>query len=81
MDRIGVVGAGTMGNGIAQVFAQIGKDVLLADIDQGMIDKALATIDKNVRRVAKKKEQDEEAAAKAVLGKVRTATVDGSVPG
>ena len=72
--KIGIVGAGTMGNGIAQVFAGIGKDVLLVDIDQGALTKALATIEKNVRRVAKKKEQDEDAAAKAVLGKITTGT-------
>lgn len=81
MNKIGVVGAGTMGNGIAQVFAGIGKDVLLVDIDQGVIDKALATIEKNVRRVAKKKEQDEDAAAKAVLGKITTNTDLGALSG
>jgi len=74
MNRIGVVGAGTMGNGIAQVFGQLGKDVVLVDVSEDALAKAMATIEKNVRRVAKKKEQDEDAAASAVLGRITTST-------
>ena len=72
MRKIGVVGAGTMGNGIAQVFGQIGVDVVLVDADEAALAKAMAVIEKNVRRVAKKKEQDEDAAASAVLEKIAT---------
>ena len=53
---VGVVGAGTMGNGIAQVFARTGHRVLLADIEQALLDRALLTIAKNLdREVAKNK--------------------------
>jgi len=74
MNKVGVVGAGTMGNGIAQVFAQNGTDVVLVDIEQDLLDKAVARIDKNARRVAKKKEMDEDAYAAEVTGKIATAT-------
>src|SRR5213593_1844466 len=54
--RVGVVGAGTMGNGIAHVFARSGYEVVLCDIEQKFLDRALATIGKNVdREVAKSK--------------------------
>ncbi|MFT7592290.1 MAG: 3-hydroxybutyryl-CoA dehydrogenase [bacterium] len=54
MKTIGVIGSGTMGNGIAHVFAQGGYEVHLIDIKQGALDKALATIAKNFdRQIAK----------------------------
>ncbi len=54
--RVGVVGAGTMGNGIAHVFARSGYEVVLCDIEQKFLDRALATIGKNLdREVAKSK--------------------------
>ncbi len=54
--RIGVVGAGTMGNGIAHVFARNGYEVILCDVQQSFLDRALATITKNLdREVAKNK--------------------------
>jgi 3-hydroxybutyryl-CoA dehydrogenase len=54
--RIGVVGAGTMGNGIAHVFARAGYHVLLCDVEQRFLDRALETISKNLdREVAKNK--------------------------
>jgi len=56
MKQIGVIGAGTMGNGIAHVFAQSGYSVRLIDLSQESLDKALATISKNLdRMVAKEK--------------------------
>lgn len=51
---IGVVGAGTMGNGIAHVFAQQGYNVHLIDLDQSRIDKGLKTIAGNLDRQVKK---------------------------
>ena len=52
--RVAVVGAGTMGNGIAHVFAQEGFDVTLNDVKQEFLDRALATITANLeRQVAK----------------------------
>lgn len=54
MKNISVIGGGTMGNGIAHVFAQNGFSVNLIDLKQEMLDKALATIAKNLdRQVAK----------------------------
>jgi 3-hydroxybutyryl-CoA dehydrogenase len=50
IQKIGVVGAGQMGNGIAHVMALAGYDVLLNDIDQGALDKALDIIRKNLER-------------------------------
>jgi 3-hydroxybutyryl-CoA dehydrogenase len=52
--KIGVVGAGTMGNGIAHVFARSGCEVLLCDIEQGFLDRACATIAKNMDREVRK---------------------------
>ncbi|MCR9290271.1 MAG: 3-hydroxybutyryl-CoA dehydrogenase [Bacteroidetes bacterium] len=54
MKNITVIGAGTMGNGIAHVFAQKGYRVALADISQDALDKALATIGKNLDRMIRK---------------------------
>src|SRR3954470_23540220 len=54
MKNVSVIGAGTMGNGIAHVFAQNGFKVILADISQEQLDKALSTISKNLdRQIAK----------------------------
>ena len=56
MKNIAIIGAGTMGNGIAHVFAQSGYQVNLIDISTEALDKALATIEKNLdRMVAKEK--------------------------
>jgi 3-hydroxybutyryl-CoA dehydrogenase len=48
--RVGVVGAGTMGNGIAHVFARSGHEVLLHDVEQRFLDGALDVISKNLAR-------------------------------
>lgn len=50
MKNISVIGSGTMGNGIAHTFAQFGFKVNLIDINQDALDKAIATIDKNLDR-------------------------------
>lgn len=54
MKNISVIGAGTMGNGIAHVFAQKGYKVTLIDISQAQLDKAIATIGKNLDRMVTK---------------------------
>ncbi|MGB1038934.1 MAG: 3-hydroxyacyl-CoA dehydrogenase NAD-binding domain-containing protein, partial [Bacteroidia bacterium] len=54
MQNISVIGSGTMGNGIAHVFAQNGYKVSLVDISQAALDKALATIAKNLDRMVAK---------------------------
>ena len=52
--NIVVIGAGTMGNGIAHTFAQTGFHVSLVDVSQGALDKGLATITKNLDRIISK---------------------------
>jgi 3-hydroxybutyryl-CoA dehydrogenase len=54
MERIAVIGSGTMGNGIAHVFAQYGYRVALVDVSESALNKALSTIDKNLRRQVEK---------------------------
>ena len=56
MKNISVIGSGTMGNGIAHVFAQNGYSVSLVDINESALEKALITISKNLdRMIAKEK--------------------------
>jgi 3-hydroxybutyryl-CoA dehydrogenase len=59
MKHIGVIGAGTMGNGIAHVFAQSGYSVRLIDLSQDALDKALSTISKNLDRMVTKEKISE----------------------
>jgi 3-hydroxybutyryl-CoA dehydrogenase len=54
MKHVAVIGAGTMGNGIAHVFAQNGWNVTLIDVVEAQLEKALATIAKNMDRQVKK---------------------------
>ncbi len=73
IDRIAVVGGGTMGNGIAHVAAQSGKSVMLLDISEDVLTSAMATIGKNLDRQVKKGLLDE--AGKAdVLGRIEIGT-------
>lgn len=73
LTRIGVVGAGQMGNGIAHVSALAGYDVVLTDISQDALDKGLATIQKNMNRLVRK-EKIELADAEAALARVTLST-------
>jgi len=66
MNRVAVVGAGTMGNGIAHVFAQNGWEVRLIDVSAEALEKGLAAIRKNVARQVKKELLTEAAAAETV---------------
>ena len=52
--RVGVIGAGTMGNGIAHVFARSGYDVLLCEVEQRFLDRGMETLRKNLEREAVK---------------------------
>ncbi|MDR3762858.1 MAG: 3-hydroxybutyryl-CoA dehydrogenase [Acidobacteriota bacterium] len=54
IERIGVIGAGTMGNGIAHVCARSGYPVVLVEVEQRFLDRGLATIQKNLAREAEK---------------------------
>ncbi len=73
MKQIVVIGAGTMGNGIAHVFATSGYDVTIVDIDQSALDRALATIEKNLDRMIKKERITEDDKANA-LGHIQQST-------
>jgi 3-hydroxybutyryl-CoA dehydrogenase len=71
---VGVVGAGTMGSGIAHVFARVGFEVLLCDVEQRFLDRAAASIRANLaREVAKGKLSESE--IEPVLARIRP-TVD-----
>src|SRR6056297_4174673 len=58
--KILVLGAGTMGSGIAQSFAQSGHDVIIRDLDDEYVKKGIAGIDKNLSRSVKKERLTEE---------------------
>lgn len=72
-ERIAVVGAGQMGNGIAHVFAQAAFPVVMIDVDQAALDRGKATIVRNLDRQLKKGTIDE-AARDATLGNLTMAT-------
>ena len=67
--KVAVVGAGTMGNGISQAFAGSGFAVELIDVKPELLERALATIRKNLERVAKKLSWSPEQAP-AILGRI-----------
>ncbi len=71
--QVAVIGAGTMGNGIAHVFAQYGHQVKLIDISQAFLDKAKATIEKNLGRQVSKGTLTEEQ-KKATIDKISWST-------
>ena len=73
MKNIAVIGAGTMGNGIAHTFAQFGYPVNLIDISKEALDRALVTIGKNLDRMAAKEILTENEKA-ATLGNIKTFT-------
>jgi 3-hydroxybutyryl-CoA dehydrogenase len=68
---VAVLGAGTMGNGIAHVFARAGYKVILRDVEQRFLERALDTIGKNLDREIKKGKLAE-AGKGAVLGRMQT---------
>ena len=68
---VAVLGAGTMGNGIAHVFARAGFNVILRDVDQTFLERALDTIGKNLDRETKKGKLPE-SEKPAVLSRIKT---------
>jgi len=70
---VAVVGAGTMGNGIAQVFAAAGRQVYLVDRDEAALKRGVASIGKSLDRLVKKGTLDAPA-REQVLGRIRSAT-------
>ncbi|KEP69174.1 3-hydroxybutyryl-CoA dehydrogenase [Thioclava dalianensis] len=73
IEKVGIVGAGQMGNGIAHVFALAGFEVLLNDIDGKALDKALATIGKNLDRQGSR-EKISQADRDAAMARISTTT-------
>ena len=73
MKTVGVVGSGQMGNGIAQVAASAGLNVVMTDISQAAIDKGMATIAGSCDRLIKK-EKMTDAQKKDLLGRIQTST-------
>ncbi|HJV07408.1 MAG TPA: 3-hydroxybutyryl-CoA dehydrogenase [Chromobacteriaceae bacterium] len=71
--KIGVVGVGTMGNGIAQVFAMRGFDVTVADVSQSILEHGLSTIRHSLGRLAKKG-QIEDTDIPAIMTRLRPST-------
>ena len=75
--RVGVVGAGTMGNGIAQVFAHAGFDVVVQDVAQPALDRGRAAIEKSLAKFVEKGKIDA-ASREAALGRLSfTTSLDG----
>jgi 3-hydroxybutyryl-CoA dehydrogenase len=73
IDLIGVIGAGTMGNGIAQTAASAGIDVVLCDISDEAVNKGIANVGKSLDRFVKKETITEEKKAE-ILGRIRSTT-------
>jgi 3-hydroxybutyryl-CoA dehydrogenase len=78
--KVAVVGAGTMGNGIAQVFATSGHTVTMVDVSAAALDKGLATVRTSLGRMVKKGSITTEA-AEAAVGRIGVATAIGDVQG
>jgi 3-hydroxybutyryl-CoA dehydrogenase len=70
---IGVLGAGTMGNGIAQVAARAGYTVLLRDIKEEFLQRGMSAVDKSLQRDVDKERMKEEE-KRAIIGRIRTTT-------
>jgi 3-hydroxybutyryl-CoA dehydrogenase len=71
--KVGVVGAGTMGSGIAQVVASSGRNVVLVDVSDGALDKGIKAIEKSLARLVKKESISEEEST-AIVSRIETAT-------
>ena len=73
LSKIGVIGAGTMGNGISQALAVAGIDVVMTDVAQAQLDRAVATVSGSLDRLVKKEKMSGEQKA-AALARIRTST-------
>ena len=70
---LGVVGAGAMGSGIAQVFAAHGHDVVMADLDAAALERGLKSVEKSLGRLIKKEKITADD-AKTIQGRIKTST-------
>lgn len=73
MEKIAVIGAGQMGNGIAQVAASAGYEVLMVDIKQEFVDRGIATIEKSLGKLVAKERMTQQD-ADATLARIKTST-------
>src|SRR5689334_2276199 len=80
IERVGVVGAGTMGNGIAQACAVAGVDVVMVDVSRDAVDRGVAAIDGSLERLSKKDKISGDA-RKAALARVRGTTAYADLAG
>ena len=71
--KVAVAGAGTMGNGIAQVFAQGGYQVVMLDIEEEYVERGMKAIDKSLTRMVSKEKITEDD-RKEILGRISTST-------
>lgn len=76
--KVGVIGAGTMGSGIAQVVASNGRQVVLIDISNAALDKGMKAIEKSLGRLVKKESISEEESA-SVLSRIQPSTDFGAL--
>lgn len=81
MKHIGVIGAGTMGNGIAHVFAQSGYSVKLIDLSEKALENALSTIENNLNRMLAKEKISEDEKDKTLANIVTSTDLATSVKG
>jgi 3-hydroxybutyryl-CoA dehydrogenase len=78
--KVGVIGGGTMGNGIAHVFAQYGNETTLVDVSDDVLKRARATVEKNLgRQLSKEKISQDE--FDATLSRLKTSTTVGDLAG
>ena len=73
MEQIAVIGAGQMGNGITQVAASAGYEVLMVDIKQEFVDRGMATIEKSLGKLVAKERMNQQD-ADATLARIKTST-------
>lgn len=81
LEHIGVIGAGTMGNGIAQVCAVAGLHVTMIDVNEAAVERGVATISASLDRLVKKEklsQADKDAAVKRVKGSTRYEDLQGA---
>ena len=73
VNKVGVIGAGTMGNGIAQVCAAAGYDVVMRDVEEKFCERGMKSIGKNLERLVSRGKMTEDDKS-AVLGRIETTT-------
>lgn len=80
IEKIGVLGAGTMGHGITQISAQNGYEVVMRDVEQGLVDKGMEAIDKFLSKSVKKErmtEEEKEGTLSRITGTVEIEELEG----